>query len=173
MSVSSGGGGPSDPSQQNTMNNLTPGQDSGTSAWAGAGGLGGKPLNSRTFLEIIEEEKKNRNILDIQLERNNIENPRYLTFDDIGELIFDVIKIEPKDCLSCNNNTGRSDTKHIKLKPGVNISQFSTSSPIIFKEHSVTVRKQLSNVTRVTFKNVPLNVPLRRSSISASHMETL
>ena len=29
----------------------------------------------------------------------------------------------------------------------------------MFKSHGVTVRKQLSNVTRITFRNVPLNIP--------------
>ena len=38
-------------------------------------------------------------------------------------------------------------------------SIYLTSSPIQFKDHEVTVSKQTSNITRVTFKNVPLNIP--------------
>ena len=34
-----------------------------------------------------------------------------------------------------------------------------TPQPINFKDHLISVTKQLANVTRVTFKNVPLNVP--------------
>ena len=35
----------------------------------------------------------------------------------------------------------------------------SSKSTILFKGFSVNVKKQLNNITRVTFKNVPLNVP--------------
>ena len=84
--------------------------------------------------------------------------PKSLTFDDLGELIFDVLKIDPKDCLTFDYNSGRYDTKQIKLKPGIDTSKYITDSPISFKDHMVTVTKQLSNITRVTFKNVPLNV---------------
>ena len=56
-------------------------------------------------------------------------------------------------------NTGRFDTKHIQLKPDIQADQFTTTSPIMFRGYSVTVNKQLNNITRVTFKNVPLNVP--------------
>ena len=142
-------------------NPLPPGQVSGQPAWAGEGALGG--ANNRTFNQIIEEEKKNRNIIEIHLTKNTgntQENqPRQLTFDDLGELIFDVIKIKPEECMTFDYNTGRFDTKHIQLKPNIQVDQFLTNDPILFKGYSVTVKKQLNNITRVTFKNVPLNVP--------------
>ena len=80
--------------------NQLPGQISGISAWAGTGVSGG--MNSgRTFQQIIEDEKKKRNILEIKLQKLKLitdsegdENyARSLTYDDLGELIFDVIKI--------------------------------------------------------------------------------
>jgi hypothetical protein len=80
-------------------------------------------------------------------------------FDDLGELIFDIIKIDPRDCIGFDYNTGRYDTRQIKMKPSIDNSAYITSTPIIFKDHSVTVQKQLSNITRVTFKNALLNVP--------------
>ena len=121
-------------------------------------------MNNRTFEQIIDEEKKTRNIIEIHLTRNSTEEPqenqpRGLTFDDLGELIFDVIKINPDDCISFDYNTGRFDTKHIQLKPNVQADQFVNTSPINFKGYEVTLKKQLVNVTRVTLKNVPLNVP--------------
>ena len=163
MSSASGGGDvPPSTSQQSTTN--LPGQVAGHSAWAGAGALGGATLNNRTFEQIIEDEKKTRNIIEIHLIRNTAgepqENlPRGLTFDDLGELIFDIIKINPDDCLIFNYNTGRKDIKHIQLKSNVNADPFVTTTPIEYKGYMVSVSRQLSNITRVTFKNVPLNVP--------------
>ena len=121
-------------------------------------------MNNRTFEQIIEEEKKTRNIIEIHLVRNTTEDthenqPKALTFDDLGELIFDILKINPDDCISFDYNTGRFDTKHIQLKPSVKADPFVTTSPIEYKGYLVSVNKQLSNITRVTFKNVPLNVP--------------
>ena len=44
-------------------------------------------------------------------------------------------------------------------KPSIQADQFVTSTPILFKGYYVSVNKQLNNITRVTFKNVPINVP--------------
>ena len=49
---------------------------------------GGATLNNRTFEQIIDEEKKTRNIIEIHLTRNSTEEPqenqpRGLTFDDL------------------------------------------------------------------------------------------
>ena len=118
----------------------------------------------RSFAQILEDEKKNRNILEIYLKNKPNEDPdspkpRSLTFDDLGELIFDVLKIDPKDCVSFDYNTGRYDTRQIKFKAGVSIDMYVTKEPITFKDHMITTKKQLHNITRVTFRNVPLNVP--------------
>ena len=166
MSTKSGGpeGGGGNP--QPTQNLQQPGQVSMSPPWGGHGALGGnKSAAQRSFAQIIESEKANRNILEIYLEKVNKEEngssikPKSLTFDDLGELIFDILKVDPKDCLTFDYNSGRYDNKQIKLKPGIDTSKYTTDSPISFKDHMVTVTKQLSNVTRVTFKNVPLNVP--------------
>ena len=45
--------------------------------------------------------------------------PKPLTVEDIGQLIFDIIKIDPATCEGVNLFTGRYDTKEIKLKPNV------------------------------------------------------
>ena len=49
--------------------------------------------------------------------------------------------------------------KEVKFKPSVDTTPYLRDQPIIFKDHSITVKKQRQNIIRVTFKNVPLNVP--------------
>ena len=112
----------------------------------------------RTFAQIIEQEKANRNILEIHLSKTAAK-PKNLTFDDISELIFDILKIKPEDCLGYDYTTGRYDSRHIKFKPACDTSPYITDTPILFMEHEVTIKKQLNNVTKIVFKNVPLNVP--------------
>ena len=135
-----------------------------TPPWAG-GSVSGGNITTRTFAQILEDEKKQRNILEIQLNRNNVTTnettgkAKNLTYEDIGELLFDVIEIKPEDCISFNFNSGRYDQREVKFKPDIDASPFIRVHPFVFKDHSVTVRKQRQNITRVTFKNVPLNVP--------------
>ena len=134
-----------------------PDQKATTKAWA-LGGASEGTSNMRTFEQIIEDEKANRNILEIHLSKNPT-RPKNLTFDDIGEFIFDVLKIKPEDCLGFDYTTGRYDTRQVKMKPEIDTAPYITPNPISFMDHEITVKKQLSNVTKVLFKNVPLNVP--------------
>ena len=121
----------------------------------------GGPTNMRSFAEIMEQEKKNRNILEIKTIKNKSEeaSPPDLKAEDIGELLFDILKVNPTDCLAYDYNTGRYDTKQIKLKPGIPVTNILAKSPLDFKGHKVIVTQQRLNITRITFKNVPLNVP--------------
>lgn len=143
---------------------MTTEQTTMTPTKVGGGNTG--PKRTRTFAEIIADDLQNRNIVEIILEkipeyRDGVPvAPKALTVEDQGELIFDVMKVDPSSCLGVNLFTGRNDTKEIKLKPNVDPTPYlTTESLITFKSHYVTVRKQLSNVTRVTFKNVPFNIP--------------
>ena len=120
----------------------------------------------RGFEQIISEEKQTRNIIEISLtkiqstdENGEIARPRSLSFEELGELIFDVLQIKAEECLAINFNTGHYDQREIKMKPEVNVSQYLRYEPFVFKDHNVTVNRQSQNVTRVSFKNVPLNVP--------------
>ena len=98
--------------------------NSTTSAWALGGGAGSE-VRMRNFAEIIAEEKKQRNILEIHLVKKaaTVENetfrPKSLTFDDLGELLFDVLNVDPSQCIGFNYSTGRYDTREVKFKPGV------------------------------------------------------
>ena len=118
-------------------------------------------MKTRTFAQIIQDEKNQRNIIEIQLNRifTNDSDPKSLTYEDIGELLFDFLQINPDDCISFNFNTGRYDQREVKFKANMNTSQFLRVEPITFKEHTITVKKQRQNIIRVTFKNDPLNVP--------------
>ena len=70
-----------------------PDQKAATKAWA-MGGAPGGTSNMRTFSQIIEEEKSNRNILEIHITKTS-SKPKNLTFDDIGDFISEIIKINP------------------------------------------------------------------------------
>ena len=120
------------------------------------------PANMRNFAQIMEDEKKQRNVLELKITKIRPEsgpNPANLTYEDLGELLFDVLKVPIKDCVAFDYNTGRYDIKQVKMKPGVPVSDIIAQSPVTFKDHTVTVSQQRLNITRVTFKYVPLNVP--------------
>ena len=106
MSDNSGGGGlgrpPSSPTQLRPTAIQHPDQMTKTPARTGAGATGGANPNSRNFSQIIEDEKANRNILEITITKitqtdseGTVHKGPSLNFDDLGELIFDVLKIVP------------------------------------------------------------------------------
>ena len=148
------GGGPGQSSSQPGM----------TSAWAGGTGAAGQSRKQRSFAEIMADQRQNRNILEIifnKIEKvdndGNITKHRNLVFDEIGTFMFDVLKIDPSECLRFNFTSGRYDTKEIMFKPGVDINQYV--GQFEFMEHEVITRKQRRNITKIVFKNVPLNIP--------------
>ena len=119
-----------------------------------------------TFAEIMNEEKQHRNILEVKLVRTsqpqeNGENLKVPTVNetDLSEFIFDVIKLKVDDCLGIALRTHRYDTKAIKLKRGVDPTPYLRLTPVLFKGHKITIMKQQNNLTKVTFKEVPFNVP--------------
>ena len=121
MSAASGGGlGDKPPDTLHTPSTIKtkslPDQRTGNSAWAGNSVPGGN-MKTRTFAQIIQDEKNQRNIIEIQLNRivTNDSDPKSLTYEDIGELLFDVLQINPDDCISFNFNTGRYDHREVKL----------------------------------------------------------
>ena len=135
-----------------------------TSTWAGGKENAESDIvKMRSFEEIIADASANRNILEIHLKKNlNEENPSIkpanLTFDQIGELLFDLLKIKSEDCLRFNFSSYRYDRREVTMKPNVDISPYiKTVSD--FYGHTVTTSRQSSNILRVSFRNVPLNVP--------------
>ena len=132
-----------------------------TSVWAG--GKNGENVRMRSFEEIVTDAKSNRNILEIHLKKNLDENdankkPANITFDQFGELLFDVLKINSDECVRINYASHRYDTREVVLKPSVDLSPYIKEIEE-FYGHSVSTKRQSSLVTRVSFRNVPLNVP--------------
>ena len=82
---------------------------------------------------------------------------RNLTYDEIATYLFENLKIPPTDCLRFNYQTGRYDTREVMIKPEVDISSFIGTQE--FMDHKIISRRQCSNITKITFKNVPLNIP--------------
>ena len=161
------GDGPPNPiEKQNPTSTVKPDQKTLTFAEA-LGGASGGSQSLRKYAEIIALQKKERNVLELKLRKikpiniNNqeAENVPNLTFDDLSELIFEVFNIKFEHCIGVDYNTGKYDTKEIHLKAEVDSSNYITSQPIMYKSHEITVKKMLHNVTKVTFKNVPMYVP--------------
>ena len=100
------GGGGGVPSQtQYPARNIHP--DQGTSSVWTDKSVSGGILTTRTFEQIIDDEQKYRNILEINLVKNDIVNSdgitgkaKSLSFDDIGEFLFDTLNIDPENCIS-------------------------------------------------------------------------
>ena len=120
----------------------------------------------RNFAEILNEEMHYRNILEVKLVRLSFLNDqgehvkaKILSDIDLSEFFFDVLGLKVEDCLGIALRTHRYDTKEIKLKKNVDPSPYINEVPIVFKGHEFTIRKQMNNLTRVTFKNVPFNIP--------------
>ena len=130
---------------------------------------GGGPSSTtprmRSFEEIVADEKKNRNILVVKINKiikivdGKEVKEKSLHMEDVGELLFEVIKLKVSDCAGLSLSTSRYDTKAINLKPGVDPTPYLTNAPIIFKGHEVTIIQERTDIIKVTFRNVPWDIP--------------
>ena len=123
------------------------------------------PCRMRSFAEILNEEKLHRNILEVKIVRTNVMKDGVmikaptLNENDLSEFFFDVLKLKAEDCQGIAMRTHRYDTKEIKLKKGVDPAPYLEVPQHFFKGHEITIRRQMNNLTRVTMKNVPFNIP--------------
>ena len=124
------------------------------------------PGRLRSFAEILNEEQQHRNILEVKIVRISTYNtngeevkPKTLNEVDLSEFFFDELKLKVEDCKSIALRTHRYDTKEIKLKKAVDPTPYLTGVPMLFKGHEFIIKKQMNNLTRVSFKNVPFNIP--------------
>ena len=102
MATFSGGPPPgAGPPMNQTLSSLTQGGPGLKSFAESVKSSSGGPTNMRSFAEIMEQEKKNRNILEIKTIKNKSEeaSPPDLKAEDIGELLFDILKVNPTDCI--------------------------------------------------------------------------
>ena len=127
-----------------------------TTPWA-VGGPNSSGTKMRTFAEIIAAERQNRNILEIHIVKQDV-SVKSLSHDDLAELLFDELLINCNECIGFNYSTGRYSVREVKFKPDVDISLYIKNG-LIFKGHEVNTKKQINNLTKVTFRNVPFNIP--------------
>ena len=119
---------------------------SATSAWAGGRkSPSDSNMKLRSFEEIIQDATNNRNILEIRLQKNLSDSdpnvkPSNLTYDQLGDLLFDHLKISSEDCLHFNFSTPRYDTREVMLKPGVDLTPFIKVVQD-FYGHTVTTKR--------------------------------
>ena len=65
---------------------------------------GGSRRKLRTYQEIVQHEIANRNIIEIKLVKireiigTEVSTPKNLSTEETGELIFDIIKVDPAHC---------------------------------------------------------------------------
>ena len=113
-----------------------------TTSEKSGGGTDSGPCRMRSFEEIIAHEKKNRNILIVKLSKivtfvNGKEvKEKNLGMEEMGELMFEVIKLKIEDCAGLSLSTSRYDTKEINLKPGKDPTPYLLQ-PFDFKGHEI------------------------------------
>ena len=93
-----------------------PAQTTVDPAWAGRSVTGGittqqtqPSTQQRPFAQIIADETATRNMIQLNLRRTQLDI-KNLSFEDLGEVLFDILKINPEDCLALDFTTGRYDT---------------------------------------------------------------
>ena len=93
----------SDPEQSSNVSALP-----ATSVWAKGGNASASgAAKIRSYEEIIADAKTKRNILEIKLKKNipfddPSKKPVNLSFDQLSELLFDVLKVKSEECLQLN-----------------------------------------------------------------------
>ena len=138
-----------------------------TSPWAGGSASAGNPHIKRDYAQIVADAQcTNSNPTLIQFKLTKIciggddnNKPQNLTFSQFGEFLFDQLKIDPNSCLGIDLSTGRYDTRELLLKNGTDISPIVSMTPHIFRGHEIKATSLTNQVTKVTFRHVPLYVP--------------
>ena len=149
---------PPAPSASQDVSSMTPAQ--------GGDRLDNLPCRMRNFAEILNEEQHHRNILEVKLVRTSVmsdngesEKVKTLNEGDLSDFFFDVMKLRMEDCEGLALRTHHYDTKEVKLKKGIDPTPYLTTSTLLFRGHEISIKKQMNNLTRVTFKNIPFNIP--------------
>ena len=159
-------GGPPHPSRPPSplASNYSPPTSAVTSPWAEGSNGGSKPYSGRSYEQIIAQSTTSNILIRFKLTKiYKPENPEYkppqIFPSHFGVFLFDVLKINPDDCLEIDVDTGRYDTKELLVKSSTNLDKILSSEPHIFREHRIMPTRVSSLTTRVHFKNVPISVP--------------
>ena len=118
----------------------------------------------KKFNEMKEAAKKERNVIEIRFQRqkNNEEDGKqnqYVDLETISEYCFSELGLNPDMIEAIDLNTGRQETKMIKLKPGVDVSKILSDFPDTYGDYIVNIKSaSIPETTKVTFRNVPLEI---------------
>ena len=132
-----------------------------------AEGISGARLTLKPYHQIKAESNSTKTNTLLQLKLYKVTNPLHpdtkpinLTPSQIGEMIFDTLKIPPASCLELDLTTGRYDTRELLVKAGTDLTEVLTpSTPFLFREHNIFVSVISNQATCVTFRGVPMGVP--------------
>ena len=119
----------------------------------------------KQFADIIETAKKERNTIEIKFSKiRDTQEPgarpsRYIEMETLSEYIFTELGIKPAEIMEIDLNTGRSDIKQIRLKPGVDTDKLLSDFPDTYAGYAVNISKLTQTNTKVTFRNVPIEIP--------------
>ena len=138
-----------------------------TSAWAGGHTSAGNPILRRSYQQIIDDSNSNSAHLFIQIKLHKIINPstpdrKPINLNDyqIGEFLWEFLKLPFDSCLEIDNQTGRYNTCEILIKSGTDLTNILTSdTPHHFRDHKISASLISNTVSRITFKGVPIGVP--------------
>ena len=141
--------------------NSTP-LNSGTSAWAGARSNG-----DRSYAQIISDSKSlTANIvLKIKLEPcSGDKKSMNISDSQLGDFIFNDLKLPVDDVLQLGFSTGRNNSKEILVKYTTDVRNITTNNinppHHLYKDYKITISTLDDKSTKITFINVPLNVPI-------------
>ena len=143
-----------------------------TSAWAGGHTGAGNPILRRSYQQIIDDCNSTSAHILIQLKLHKIINPSTpdrkpinLNDSQIGEFLWEFLKLPFDSCLEIDNQTGRYDTREILIKSGTDLTNIlTTDTPHHFKDHEISASLINNTASRITFKGVPLGVsPINES----------
>ena len=136
-----------------------------TPAWHGAAALAQEDESmdkvQRPYVQQVEEAMRNRNIIELNLqELNGRGNSIPLSETDIAVIFFDMLNIRPQDATRIATRTSSFTTREIELKPTVNAADhLNNGEYFTYKgEWRILATTQCVRWTRVTFRDVPLNV---------------
>ena len=137
-----------------SLMNTSPGSSSMTPAQAGGRVV---PATISQSTEIIQESQNNHNILEISVSSNSDSDQLHFKYDQFSDFIFTTLKIDPNICLRLNFSQSTFGTKELMFKSHFNIDQ--VVGTYNYDKFTIVCKIQTGNVTKVTFKNVLLNIP--------------
>ena len=142
----------------------TSSSSAGTSAWAGARTQAGVPHIQRPYHQNIFETSSSTSNIILQIRLFKLitpeKKPLNISDSQLGEFLFESLKIPIAQCLALDFLTGRYDLREILVRSDTDLTIVLTyDSLFTFKDHKISISIISNQSTRVTFKEVPLSVP--------------